>query len=171
MSLYGSSTHVTTTCPCWPGWLTWGYVPPATGTHLRVLLHRKYDRDNYNVFLHLFAPRSLTGIEEAPADVDIPKQEEAKGEEEVKEDDETQQQRVDEEVQSLQGSEGRKVGWNKHLLIWNLMWCFHSCCGPFSQSAASIRSDGRESQVQTQMEALGGKMPNPNPQRRKDNTI
>ncbi|XP_030295375.1 dynein axonemal intermediate chain 7 isoform X2 [Sparus aurata] len=99
------------------------------------ILHTRYDHLSLlarMAHLRIRTPshRSLTGIEEAPADVDIPKQEEAKGEEEVKEDDETQQQRVDEEVQSLQGSEGRK-------------------------SAASIRSDGRESQVQTQMEALG----------------
>ena len=126
--LYGSSTHVTTTCPCWPGWLIWEYIPPATGTYLIVLLHRKHCKENYSVLPHLFAPRSLKGTEEVPADADMPEQEETKGEEEVKEDDETQQQRVDEEVQSIQGSEGRKVGWNQHLadlvMFSFLFWTF-----------------------------------------------
>lgn len=42
--------------------------------------------------------------------MDVPEQGETKGEGEVKEDSEMQQQRVDEEVQSIQGFEGRKVG-------------------------------------------------------------
>ncbi|XP_036976768.1 dynein intermediate chain CFAP94, axonemal isoform X2 [Acanthopagrus latus] len=99
------------------------------------ILHTRYDHLSLlarmaHMRIHTPSHRSLKGTEEVPADADMPEQEETKGEEEVKEDDETQQQRVDEEVQSIQGSEGRK-------------------------SAASLRSDGRESQVQTQMEALG----------------
>lgn len=57
----------------------------------------------------LFGPRSLAGSTEVPADVDISELGETNGEGEVKEDNETQQQREDEEVQSTQGSEGRKV--------------------------------------------------------------
>lgn len=62
-------------------------------------------------FQLLLGPRSLTGGEEVPADIDAPVQEETKGEGAVREDDEAQQQqqRVDEEVQSIQGFEGRKV--------------------------------------------------------------
>lgn len=59
------------------------------------------------VFPHLFGPRSLAGGEEVPTDIDEQEQGGTKGEEEVKEDDE--QQRVDEEVQSIQGFDGRKV--------------------------------------------------------------
>ncbi|XP_073336496.1 dynein axonemal intermediate chain 7 [Pagrus major] len=101
------------------------------------ILHTHYDHLSLlarmaHLRIHTPSHRSLTGVEEVLADIDIHEQEETKGEEEVKEDNETQQQRVDEEVQSIQGSEGRK-------------------------SAASQRSDGQESQVQTQMEALDAK--------------
>ncbi len=57
----------------------------------------------------MFGPRSLAGGEEVPADIDEPEQGETKGEEEVKGDDEMQPQRADEEVQSIQGFDGRKV--------------------------------------------------------------
>lgn len=61
------------------------------------------------VFPHLFGPRSLAGGDEVPADIDLPEQGETKEDGDVKDDSETQQQRVDEEVQSIQGLEGRKV--------------------------------------------------------------
>ncbi len=63
------------------------------------------------VFFYLCGRRSLAGVEELPADIDVPEQEETEAEREVEgeEVDETQQQRVDEEVQSIQGFEGRKV--------------------------------------------------------------
>lgn len=60
-------------------------------------------------FPHPFGPRSLAGGTEVPADVDVPEQGETKGEGEEKEENETQQQREEEEVQSIQGSEWRKV--------------------------------------------------------------
>lgn len=59
------------------------------------------------VFPHRSGLRSLMGGEEIPADT--AEQGETKVDEEVKVDDETQQQRVDEEVKSIAGSEGQKV--------------------------------------------------------------
>lgn len=61
------------------------------------------------VFPHRSGLRSLMGGEEIPADTAVPEQGETKVDEEVKVDDETQQQRVDEEVKSIAGSEGQKV--------------------------------------------------------------
>lgn len=60
-------------------------------------------------FALLFGPRSFAGSTEVPADVDVSELRETNGEEEEKGDSETEQQREDEEVQSTQGSEGRKV--------------------------------------------------------------
>uniref|UniRef100_A0A3B4XIL8 Dynein axonemal intermediate chain 7 n=1 Tax=Seriola lalandi dorsalis TaxID=1841481 RepID=A0A3B4XIL8_SERLL len=67
------------------------------------ILHTHYDHLNNNagntnlVFPHLFGPRSLAGGDKVPADIDLPEQGETKEDEEVKNDKETQQQRVDEE--------------------------------------------------------------------------
>lgn len=59
---------------------------------------------------------------EVPGDVDESKQVEESGEGEMKENDDIQQQEmVDEEVRSITGSEGRKVGRKKKeiFLFWN----------------------------------------------------
>ncbi len=77
----------------------------------------------------IFGFRSLAGIEEVPADTDAPEQVETKGEgEEVNE---MQQQNVAEEVQSIQGSEGRKVRRKKDFLFkiseFNVMFSFLLC--------------------------------------------
>lgn len=60
------------------------------------------------VFPRLFGARSLAGGEEVPVDIDVTEQVETEEEGEANKD-ETQQQRVDEEVQSIQGFEGQKV--------------------------------------------------------------
>lgn len=71
---------------------------------------------NTGIF-HRVLSRSLAGGEEVPADPDLPEQGETKEEEEVK-DDKTQPQKLDEEVQSVQGQEGRKVIQKKKWLCW-----------------------------------------------------
>ncbi|KAK5849176.1 hypothetical protein PBY51_008838 [Eleginops maclovinus] len=84
-------------------------------------------------------PRSLAGGEEVPIDKDVPEQGETKAEGEVLEDIEVQhQQTVDEEVQSIQGNEGRK-----------------SAASGQSRRSSAQPAEGRGSQIQTQMEALG----------------
>ncbi|XP_029318234.1 LOW QUALITY PROTEIN: dynein axonemal intermediate chain 7 [Cottoperca gobio] len=106
------------------------------------ILHTRYDHLSLlarMAHLRINTPsyRSLAGGEEVPADIDVPEQGETKREGEVMEENEVQQ-RVDGEVQSIQGFEGRK-------------------------SVASLQSgrdsvqpaEGRGSQIQTQMEALG----------------
>ncbi|KAI3366884.1 hypothetical protein L3Q82_009525, partial [Scortum barcoo] len=107
------------------------------------ILHTRYDHLSLlakMAHLRIQTPRhrSLTGGEEIPADVDKPEQGETKGEEDVREDDETQQQKVDEEVQSIQEFEGRK-----------------SVASRQSNTSSSQPGEGRGSQIQTQMEALG----------------
>uniref|UniRef100_A0A3B4XXM8 Dynein axonemal intermediate chain 7 n=1 Tax=Seriola lalandi dorsalis TaxID=1841481 RepID=A0A3B4XXM8_SERLL len=66
-----------------------------------------------------------------PADIDLPEQGETKEDEEVKNDKETQQQRVDEEVQSIRGLEGRKIKQKIKRLGWvftfNVMFSFLLC--------------------------------------------
>ncbi|KAM6896104.1 dynein axonemal intermediate chain 7 [Lycodopsis pacificus] len=106
------------------------------------ILHTRYDHLSLlarmaHLTIHTPSHRSLAGGEEDPAEIDVPEQGETEGEGEVKEDSETQQQSLDTEVQSSQGSDG-------------------------SESATSIQSrrsslqsaEGRGSQIQTQMEAL-----------------
>ncbi|XP_054481056.1 dynein axonemal intermediate chain 7 [Anoplopoma fimbria] len=106
------------------------------------ILHTRYDHLSLlarMAHLRIRTPshRSLTGGEEVPADIEVPEQVETEADGEVKEDNETLQQSLDEEVQSIQGLDGRK-------------------------SAASLQSgrnseqpvEGRGSQIQTQMEAL-----------------
>lgn len=73
---------------------------------------------------HIFAPRSLAGGEEVPAE--IPEQGETKREGGAVEDIEAQQQQtVDEEVQSIQGHEGRKV--RRWATRFNVMFVFLLC--------------------------------------------
>ncbi|XP_010736517.3 dynein axonemal intermediate chain 7 isoform X2 [Larimichthys crocea] len=106
------------------------------------ILHTRYDHLSLlarmtHLRIHTPSHRSLMGGEEIPADTAVPEQGETKVDEEVKVDDETQQQRVDEEVKSIAGSEGQK-------------------------SAASVRSgksstkstEEQGSKVQTEVEAL-----------------
>lgn len=54
-------------------------------------------------------PRSLAGGDEVQAEIDLPEQGEAKDAGQAQEDAGTQQRRVDEESQSVQGLEDRKV--------------------------------------------------------------
>ncbi|XP_034529584.1 protein CASC1 isoform X2 [Notolabrus celidotus] len=107
------------------------------------ILHTHYDHLSIlarmtHLRTHTASYRSLAGDEDVPADVDEPEQEETKEEEEVKEGSEAKQEGEDEEVQSIQGLEGRK-----------------------SEASLKTRSDsaqsvgGRGSQIQTQIEALG----------------
>ncbi|XP_070847717.1 dynein axonemal intermediate chain 7 [Chaetodon trifascialis] len=108
------------------------------------ILHTRYDHLSLlarmaHLRIHTPSHRSLAGSEGVPVDKDVPEQVETEGEGDgVKEDDETQQQGVDEEVQSIQGFEGQK-------------------------STASLQSnsiqpaEGQGSHIQTQMEALGAK--------------
>ncbi|XP_070785483.1 dynein axonemal intermediate chain 7 [Enoplosus armatus] len=107
------------------------------------ILHTRYDHLSLlarMAHLRIRAPshRSLAGGEEVPGDTGVPEQEETKAEGELKEEDETQQQRVDEEAQSIQGFEGRK-----------------SAASLQSGRNSSQPAEGRRSQIQTQMEALG----------------
>lgn len=67
--------------------------------------------------------RSLAGGDEIAADIDVPEQGEKKEDEDVKEDDEVQQQGVDEEVHSIQGSEGQKVRSKTELLVFDSLQC------------------------------------------------
>nr|XP_046234539.1 dynein axonemal intermediate chain 7 isoform X2 [Scatophagus argus] len=107
------------------------------------ILHTHYDHLSLlarMAHLRTYTPshRSLASGQEVLADTDIPEPGETEGEEEVKEDNETQQHRVDEEVHSIQGSEGRK-----------------SAVSMQSRRNSAQPAEGRGSQVQTQMEALG----------------
>ncbi|XP_032360836.1 dynein axonemal intermediate chain 7 isoform X3 [Etheostoma spectabile] len=106
-------------------------------SHIAVrLLHTRYDHLSLlarmaHKIIHTPSLRSLAGGEEVPADIDLPEQGETKRTGEVKEDIETQQQRVDEEsAASLQ-----------------------------SRRNSAQSAEGRVSQIQTQMEALSGKTP------------
>ncbi|XP_032360838.1 dynein axonemal intermediate chain 7 isoform X5 [Etheostoma spectabile] len=101
-------------------------------SHIAVrLLHTRYDHLSLlarmaHKIIHTPSLRSLAGGEEVPADIDLPEQGETKRTGEVKEDIETQQQRVDEEsAASLQ-----------------------------SRRNSAQSAEGRVSQIQTQMEAL-----------------
>ncbi|XP_032360835.1 dynein axonemal intermediate chain 7 isoform X2 [Etheostoma spectabile] len=117
-------------------------------SHIAVrLLHTRYDHLSLlarmaHKIIHTPSLRSLAGGEEVPADIDLPEQGETKRTGEVKEDIETQQQRVDEEVQSIQGSDGKK-----------------SAASLQSRRNSAQSAEGRVSQIQTQMEALSGKTP------------
>ncbi|XP_034719562.1 protein CASC1 isoform X2 [Etheostoma cragini] len=117
-------------------------------SHIAVrLLHTRHDHLSLlarmvHKTIHTPSLRSLAGGEEVPADIDLPEQGETKRTGEVKEDIETQQQRVDEEVQSIQGSEGKK-----------------SAASLQSRRNSAQSAEGRVSQIQTQMEALSGKTP------------
>ncbi|XP_042367700.1 dynein axonemal intermediate chain 7 [Plectropomus leopardus] len=107
------------------------------------ILHTRYDHLSLltrmaHLKIHTPSHRSLSGAEEVPADTDAPEQEETKAEGEVKEDSEMQQ-RVEEGEQSIQGFEGRK-----------------SVASLQSRRNSAQPSDGRGSQIETQMEALGG---------------
>ncbi|KAA8579999.1 dynein axonemal intermediate chain 7 isoform X4 [Etheostoma spectabile] len=112
-------------------------------SHIAVrLLHTRYDHLSLlarmaHKIIHTPSLRSLAGGEEVPADIDLPEQGETKRTGEVKEDIETQQQRVDEEVQSIQGSDGKK-----------------SAASLQSRRNSAQSAEGRVSQIQTQMEAL-----------------
>ncbi|XP_044042078.1 dynein axonemal intermediate chain 7 isoform X2 [Siniperca chuatsi] len=106
------------------------------------ILHTRYDHLSLvsrmaHLRIHTPSHRSLAGGEEVPADIDVPEQGETKGEGEVKEDNEAQQQRADEEVQSVQGFEGRK-----------------SAASLQSRRNSAQSAEGQGSQIQTQMEAL-----------------
>ncbi|XP_051248480.1 dynein axonemal intermediate chain 7 isoform X2 [Dicentrarchus labrax] len=108
------------------------------------ILHTRYDHLSLLAriaHLRLHSHRSLAGGDEAPADLGVSEQEQTKAEEEVKEDNETQQHRVDEDVQSIQGSEGRK-----------------SAASVQSRKSSVQPAEGQGSQVQTQIEALGETM-------------
>ncbi|CAB1444420.1 unnamed protein product [Pleuronectes platessa] len=108
------------------------------------ILHTHYDHLSFlprmahrKVHAPRDSPESLVVVDEAPADTDLPEQEETKDEEEVKDDDETQQQTEDEEVQSIQELEGRK-----------------SEDSPETSKSSRTSAEGSGSQIQTQMEAL-----------------
>ncbi|XP_040886603.1 dynein intermediate chain CFAP94, axonemal [Toxotes jaculatrix] len=107
------------------------------------ILHTHYDHLSLlsrmaHLRIHTPSHRSLAGGDEVSADVDLPELEETKEDSEVKDDNETQQQRVDEEVQSIQGLEGRK-----------------SAASLLSRKSSPQPAEGQGSQIQTQMEALG----------------
>ncbi|XP_058480321.1 dynein axonemal intermediate chain 7 [Solea solea] len=106
------------------------------------ILHTHYDHLTSlarmtHLKIHTISHRSLSGGDEIPAGVDLPEQGETRDNGEGKDDNETQQQRVDEEVQSIQGVEGRK-----------------SAASPQSRKTSAQTAEGRGSQIQTQMEAL-----------------
>ncbi|XP_039647196.1 dynein intermediate chain CFAP94, axonemal isoform X2 [Perca fluviatilis] len=119
-------------------------------SHIAVrLLHTHYDHLSLlarmaHPRMHTPSLRSLACGEEVPADIDVPEQEETKRTGEAKEDIETQQQRVDKEVQSIQGFDGSK-----------------SAASQESSRNSAQPAEGRVSQIQTQMEALSSKMPSP----------
>ncbi|XP_035003896.2 dynein axonemal intermediate chain 7 [Hippoglossus stenolepis] len=94
------------------------------------MAHRKIHTPSHS-------PGSLVVVDEAPADTDLPEQEETKDTEEGKDDNETQQQTADEEVQSIQELEGSK-----------------SEDSPESSKSSRESAEGSGSQIQTQMEAL-----------------
>lgn len=78
------------------------------------------------VFPYLFGPRSLAGGEQGSAEAEVPEPGQTQGEGEVKEV-EMQEQRVDEEVQSIKSFEGRKVRWKNPYLRFNEMFAFSLC--------------------------------------------
>ncbi|XP_018555984.1 dynein axonemal intermediate chain 7 isoform X1 [Lates calcarifer] len=106
------------------------------------ILHTHYDHLSLlarmaHLRIHTPSHRSLAGGNEVPVDIDLPEQGETK-EEVVKDDNETQQQQADEEVQSIQGLEGRK-----------------SAASLQSRKNSPQPAEGQGSQIQTQMEAVG----------------
>ncbi|XP_060935148.1 dynein axonemal intermediate chain 7 [Limanda limanda] len=108
------------------------------------ILHTQYDHLSFlprmaqrKIQISSDSPESLAVVDEAPADTDLPEQEETKDEEEVKDDDETQQQTADEEVQSIQELEEKK-----------------SEDSPETSKTSQASAEGSGSQIQTQMEAL-----------------
>ncbi|XP_041820365.1 dynein intermediate chain CFAP94, axonemal [Chelmon rostratus] len=106
------------------------------------ILHTRYDHLSLlarmaHLRMHTPSHRSLAGGEEVPVDIDVTEQVETEEEGEANKD-ETQQQRVDEEVQSIQGFEGQK-----------------SSASLQSRRNSVQPTEGRGSHVQTQMEALG----------------
>lgn len=120
--------------------------------------------NTFCLFLYV-SIRSFAGVEDVFEKKDQPEQ--TIKTRELKEDNDTQEQpkKIDEETQSLQGLGGRKVRRKTELLLWvpTFSGFFHSYSVCISQSAASMWSrsnslEPEESHVQTQMEALGGKM-------------
>ncbi|XP_026183084.1 dynein axonemal intermediate chain 7 isoform X2 [Mastacembelus armatus] len=106
------------------------------------ILHTRYDHLSLLARMahpttHTPSQRSLAGSDGIPADTDLPEQGETKVDMDVKEDNEAQQQRVDEEVQSIQGLEGRK-----------------SAASLQSRKSSPQSTEGRASKIQTQMDAL-----------------
>ncbi|XP_020494390.2 dynein axonemal intermediate chain 7 [Labrus bergylta] len=107
------------------------------------ILHTRYDHLTLlakmaHLRINTASHRSLAGDEEVSADVDVPEQEESKGEDEVKEDIETKRERdEDEEVQSTPGLEGMQ-----------------SATSIQSRKDSAQSAGGRGSQILTQMEAL-----------------
>ncbi|XP_039997547.1 dynein intermediate chain CFAP94, axonemal isoform X2 [Xiphias gladius] len=107
------------------------------------ILHTHYDHLSLlarmgHLKIHTSSQRSLAGGDEVPADIDLPEQGETKEDGDVKDDSETQQQRVDEEVQSIQGLEGRKRAASLQ-----------------SRKNSPQPAEGQGSQIRTQMEVFG----------------
>lgn len=113
-----------TTCLCWPGWLIRKCAHPVTGLIELSLLIPVYN-NNFTTknFSFCSGSRSLAGGDEIAADIDVPEQGETKDDEDLKEDDEVQQQGVDEELHSIQASEGQKVRRKTELLVFDSLRC------------------------------------------------
>ncbi|XP_035505342.1 dynein axonemal intermediate chain 7 isoform X2 [Scophthalmus maximus] len=106
------------------------------------ILHTHYDHLSLlarmaQLQTHTPSHRSLAGGDEVQAEIDLPEQGEAKDAGQAQEDAGTQQRRVDEESQSVQGLEDRK-----------------SAISLKSRTNSSQLAEGRGSQILTQMEGV-----------------
>ncbi|XP_019947844.2 dynein axonemal intermediate chain 7 isoform X1 [Paralichthys olivaceus] len=106
------------------------------------ILHTHYDHLSFiarmaHLKIHTPSHRSLVGVDEAPADTNLPEQVETKGDGEAKDDSKTQQQTADEEEQSIEGLERKKGAASQQ-----------------SRKNSCQSAEGRGSQTETQMEVL-----------------